>query len=78
MPALAVEVAQEVEVVVGGDGAGRRAVARGPTTSLLWSGAPLHGPHHQIDREREESDEEEEPEHASRVGPRWMATTLIS
>ena len=72
--ALAVEVAQEVGVVVGGDGArGRAALGRRSSGSAA---ASLDRPHDQVDREREKGDEDQDLQHASRVGRRWSASTL--
>ena len=71
--ALAVQVAQEVGVVVGGDGASGRAAL-----GLGWERRRVLGSVRtmQVDREREQGDEDQDLQHASRVGRRWSASTL--
>ena len=70
MLALAVEVAEEVRVVVGADDPGRLRATLRP----LGEGRPagsLHGASHEIDRERDEDHDEQESEHPSRVERPW-------
>ena len=45
---------------------------------LVECAAPLDGPHEQVDRERQQGEEKQDLQHASRVGGRWSPTTLIS
>ena len=80
VPALAVEVAEELGVVVGGDLAALRLGSAGGSTggSLVDEATPLDHPDEQVHRQGEEGDEEQDLQHASRVGPGWSATTLIS
>ena len=70
MLALAVEVAEEVRVVVRSDDAGRlRAALRALRQG--WSASSLHGASHEVDRERDEDHDEQESEHPSRVERPW-------
>lgn len=68
--ALALKMAQELGVVVGGDRPSRSTTRRG-------AGAPaLDEAHGQIDGQREDRRDQHEPEHAPRVGRSWLPPTL--
>ena len=70
MLALALEVAEEVRVVVGADDPGRLGAAL-RTLRQGWAAGSLHGASHEIDRERDEDHDEQESEHPSRVERPW-------
>ncbi len=67
---LLVQVAQEVRIVVGAGGAGRRGLRRRQHT------AALDHSHYQIDGDPDQDDHEKELQHPSRVGPDWSSPTL--
>ncbi len=69
MAALAVEVAQKVGVVVRPERPGRL----DRSGAGLWgeSAALLEQAHHDVGRDGEQHHDQQEPQHASRVGPAW-------